>query len=129
MEYYFEEPTIKRVKVEISPCPCCGSERLKFAKYDTGNGCDRFSGRAFIKCSNCKHIIEKESNNIGYGDTLDGLFDLVLAEWNGQSEHYGKRGQQKDKKILAWIDSMRDFDLTFIFQEALDRLEAIVKGE
>ena len=128
MDYYFEEPTIKKVKVNIEPCPCCGSEHLKFAKKDTGNGCDRFSGRAFIICSNCKHIVERESDNIGYGDTLDGLFDLVLAEWNGQSAKYGKRDQQKDKKILAWIQEMREFENWYV-QNALDRLEAIVGGK
>ena len=91
MEYVFEEPTIKKVKVTIEPCPCCGSENLKCNKIYTGNGADTFGGYAYIKCKNCNHKVEKESYNIGWGDTLEGLFNQALAEWNYQSDRKLKR--------------------------------------
>ena len=91
MEYFFEEPTIKKVKVDIDPCPCCGSERLLFGKRNTGNGADTFGGYAYIKCKSCHHKVMRESNNIGWGDTLEGLFNQVLAEWNYQSDRKLKR--------------------------------------
>ena len=126
MEYVFEEPTIKKVKVTIEPCPCCGSENLNCNKIYTGNGADTFGGYAYIKCKNCNHQVEKESNNIGWGDTLEGLFNQALAEWNSQANDYGKSSEEKDAKILGWVKSMRDYDLSDGFQAALDELEKIV---
>lgn len=126
MEYFFEEPTIKKVKVTIEPCPCCGSEQITCNKIYTGNGADTFGGYAYIRCKVCNHEVKKESNHIGWGDTLEGLFNQVLAEWNGQAKCYGKSGGGKDAKILEWVKSMRDFDLCDGFQEALDELEKIV---
>lgn len=96
MDYYFEEPTVKKVKVNIEPCPCCGSQSLKFDKCNTGNGADTFGGYAYIECSLCHHKVKKESNNIGWGDTLDGLFRQVLFEWNGQC----RRHQYKDQLLI-----------------------------
>lgn len=130
MEYFFEEPTIKKVKVDIDPCPCCGSERLLFGKRNTGNGADTFGGYAYIECESCHHVVRRESNNIGWGDTLEGLFDQVLAEWNRQAKCYGKSNGnsnvEKDAKVLEWVKSMRDYDLSDGFQTALDELEKIV---
>lgn len=128
MEFVFEEPTVKKVKVTIEPCPCCGSENLDCNKRYTGNGADTFGGYAYIKCKNCNHKVEKESNNIGWGDTLDGLFNQALAEWNGQAKHYGKSSGEKDAKILEWVKAMREFYPHDEFLAALDELEKIVKG-
>ena len=132
MEFVFEEPTIKKIKVTIEPCPCCGSENLTCNKHFTGNGADSFGGYAYIKCKCCNHKVEKESNNIGWGDTLEGLFNLALMEWNGQAKCYGKsngnRNVEKDAKILKWVESMRGYDICTGFQADLDELEKIVKG-
>lgn len=132
MEYVFEEPTIKKVKVTIEPCPCCGSENLTCNKHYTGNGADTFGGYAYIKCKNCNHKVEAESNNIGWGDTVAGLFNRVLAEWNSQAAHYGKSNgnsnREKDAKILEWVRNMREFNFCDEYQAALDELEKIVKG-
>lgn len=131
MEFVFEEPTIEKVKVNIEPCPCCGSENLNCEKHFTGNGADTFGGYAYIKCKNCHHKVKKESNNIGWGDTLEGLFIQVLGEWNGQAKRYGKsngnNNGEKDAKILEWVELVRDYDLSEEFQTALDELEEIVK--
>lgn len=133
MEFVFEEPTIKKIKVTIEPCPCCGSEKIDCGKYCSGNGADTFGGYAYIKCNNCNHMVKTESNNIGLGDTLEGLFNRALAEWNDQAECYGKRNGnnngEKDAKILEWVKTMRDYDLSDGFQTELDELERIVKGE
>lgn len=129
MEYVFEEPTIKKVKVTIEPCPCCGSEILTCNKIYIGNGADTFGGYAYIKCNNCNHEVKKESNNIGWGDTLEGLFNTALMEWNSQAEYYGKSSGEKDAKILEWVKAMREFYPHDEFLAALDELERIVKGE
>ena len=126
MEFVFEEPIVKKVKVTIEPCPCCGSENLTCNKRNTGNGADTFGGYAYIKCENCNHEVKKESNNIGWGDTLEGLFNQALAEWNSQAKCYGKNSGKKDAKILEWVKSMRDYDLSDGFQTALDELEKII---
>ena len=127
MEFVFEEPTVKKVKVNIEPCPCCGSEILTCNKIYTGNGADTFGGYAYIKCENCNHKVKKESYNIGWGDTLEGLFNQALEEWNSQAKHYGKSSGEKDAKILEWVKTMRDYDLSDMFQDALNELEKIVK--
>lgn len=133
MEFVFEEPTIKKVKVTIEPCPCCGSEDIDCDKHFSGNGADTFGGYAYIKCNICNHMVKTKSNNIGWGDTLESLFNLALAEWNGQAKCYGKsngnNNGEKDAKILGWVKMMRDYDLSDGFQTALDELERIVKGE
>ena len=132
MEFVFEEPTIKKVTVNIEPCPCCGSEDLTCNKIYTGNGADTFGGYAYVKCKNCNHKVQTESNNIGWGDTLEGLFNRVVGEWNSQAKRYGKSNgnsdREKDAKILEWVEEMRGFDLCDIFQASLDELEKIVKG-
>lgn len=96
MDYYLEEPTVKMVKVNIEPCPCCGSENIEVRKENTGNGADTFGGYAYIECQCCHHKVERDSNNIGWGDTLDGLFRLALAEWNGQC----RRHKYKDELLV-----------------------------
>ena len=126
MEFVFEEPTVRKVKVTIEPCPCCGSENLTCKKRHTGNGADTFGGYAYIKCENCNHEVKKESDNIGWGDTVEGLFNQALEEWNSQAKHYGKSSREKDAKILKWVKSMRDYDRSDGFQTALDELEKIV---
>lgn len=107
MDYYFEEPTVKKVKVNIEPCPCCGSERIEVRKANTGNGADTFGGYAYIKCKNCHHKVEKESNNIGWGDTLDGLFRLALAEWNGQCRIHKYKDELLVKALAVALNSYR----------------------
>lgn len=133
MKYVYEEPTIRKVSVDIEPCPCCGSENIKCNKHYTGNGADTFGGYAYIKCKNCNHEVKKESNNIGWGDTLEGLFNQALAEWNSQATCYGKSNGknhvEKDAKILAWVLNMREFNFSDEYQTALDELEKIVKGK
>lgn len=132
MEFVFEEPTIKKVKVTIEPCPCCGSEDIKCNKIYTGNGSDTFSGYAYIECQVCNHKVKKEIYNIGWGDTLEGLFNQALAEWNSQARCYGKsngnNNWEKDAKILEWVKAMREFYPHDEFLAALDELEKIVKG-
>lgn len=105
MEYFFEEPSIRKVKVEIAPCPCCGSEKIDFDKRDTGNGCDRFGGIAYIECQNCHHKVKRVSDNIGWGDTLEGLFDMVLAEWNEQSRKRDRRDNLLAKALVVALGS------------------------
>lgn len=132
MEFVFEEPTVKKVKVDIEPCPCCGSEQIDCNKRFCGNGADTFGGYAYIRCKDCNHEVRTESNNIGWGDTLEGLFNRVLGEWNSQSKRYGKncgngRNAEKDEKILEWVRTMRNYDQGDMFQYALDELEKIVR--
>lgn len=121
---------IKKVKVTIEPCPCCGSENIDCDKYYTSNGAYSFGGYAYIRCKCCNHKVEKEFYNIGWGDTLEGLFNLALAEWNGQAKHDGKsKGKsnvEQDAKILKWVESMRGYDVCTGFQADLDELEKIV---
>ena len=51
--------TIKKGKVTIELCPCCGSENIDCDKYFTGNGADTFEGYAYIECKNCNHKVWK----------------------------------------------------------------------
>ena len=106
MDYYIEEPTIGNVKVEIEPCPCCGSEQLDICKHNIGNGADTFGGYAYIACEVCHHKVKKQSNDIGYGDTLAGLFNLALAEWNGLS----RRKLDRDKLLVKALTVAFKFD-------------------
>lgn len=106
MEYCFEEPTIKKVKVNIEPCPRCGSEQLDICKRNTGNGADTFGGFACIECKVCHHKVKEQSNDIGYGDTLDGLFNQALGEWNCQS----RRELDRDKLLVKALTVAFKFD-------------------
>lgn len=88
------------ITADVEPCPCCGSKDIDAGSRYTGNGCDCFSGYGYVTCNSCGHNVTRESHNIGYGDTEEGLAQSAIATWNSQYHSSGKQGLNEEIERL-----------------------------
>lgn len=98
MKYTYTETQEIKHEIELKSCPFCGSDDI-YVHHGHKNG---FSGYAIIGCNDCGASIEQNSNNIGYGDTIEGLRDVVIGNWNARHRSTGIDDRIKSlKKCLS----------------------------
>ena len=106
-------------KVDVSPCPCCGHEDLKFYNF---NRDDSMHGAgAGVVCNNCGHKVKVDGNEIesDYGNECQLH---AIDRWNMQYRMYGNPEVNSLKKRLSEVEhengvlkhvlSIHRFDIT-----------------
>lgn len=85
-------------KVDVSPCPCCGHEDLKF--YDWDRDDSMHGAGAGVVCNNCGHEVKVDGNEI---ESDDGNVCQLRAidMWNSQYKLYRNPDVDALKKDLA----------------------------
>ena len=78
MIYEYEVKETKKVKIEINPCPFCGSNHLEPVHINGRHGYS--SSKDYIKCLSCGAIGPQIENNNG-----DNLFQKAVTYWNNRN--------------------------------------------
>lgn len=60
----------KTVKLQVSPCVNCSSEKIKIEEYE-----DQFGYISTAKCSNCSKVVKDNTNATG-----------IIEKWNAQND-------------------------------------------
>ena len=80
MIYEYEVKETKKVKIEINPCPFCGSNHLEPVHITGRHGYSSskdYITKDYIKCLSCGAIGPKIKNNNG-----NNLFQDAVIYWN-----------------------------------------------
>lgn len=97
MSTYNYYQTVEK-KVDVSPCPCCGHEDLKF--YDWDRDDSMHGAEAGVVCNNCGHKVKVDGNKIGSDD--GNVCQLrAIDRWNSQYKLYRNPDVDALKKELA----------------------------
>lgn len=85
-------------KVDVSPCPCCGHEDLKF--YDWDRDDSMHGAEAGVVCNNCGHEVKVDGKEIESDDGRECQL-YAIDMWNSQYKLYRDPDVDALKKELA----------------------------
>ena len=87
-------------KVDVSPCPCCGHEDLKFYNWDRDES--MHGAEAGVVCKNCGHKVYITGGKIK-SDSGNVCQIYAINVWNGQYKLYRNPDVVALEKELAKV--------------------------
>ena len=113
MSTYKYYQTVEK-KVDVSPCPCCGHEDLKF--YDWDRDDSMHGAEAGVVCNNCGHKVKVDGKEIESDDGHECKL-YAIDKWNSQYKLY------RNPKCCNEDGTVNYEELEKLLKKVVDELE------